>query len=581
MKTRPPTPINILQARGSWRAKIKPQKRPKGGAIILGDQEYIDSAEKFHTEEYAGYSPFDTKEDCIFDPVIGGRVLEFFEKYIVHVKGSKTGDMIQLEDWQAWFLANLFGWHTVDGSRRYREAFVYCPRKNGKSFLGSGIGLYGLHADECLGSSGSEIYCAGASKDNARVIFDMAKQQTRITEPLADRSKVMVPAIERELDDDLRWMKPIPADASTQHGGNAQIAILDEIHAQPSRHLYDVLRTSVGARENPLVLCLTTADFLRESVCNDVLAFAKQVRDDVVPDKHFFPLLYYADKEDDWKLEATWRKANPNYGVSINADYLKQSAIRAEALPSYLNTFLRLHLNVQTQTETEFINLDLWDEGKGRVDEEQLLGETCYCGIDLSSVSDFTALSLVFPRSDGSYKVVVRLWVPHDTAVKRDKVEHVPYMQWAKQGLIELMPGNSIDQGIVEREFYELGSKYKIKQVAIDSWNAHGFAKRLENNGIDVGLVSPATSAVNCPTKEFETLYLKRKLHHGGHKVLRWMASNVVCDLDANANVRPNKKKSADKIDGIVSTILAIGLATTDSKKKSYYSGGNAEVMMI
>ena len=253
-------------------------------------------------------------------------------------------------------------------------------------------------------------------------------------------------------------LKVVSAEAYTKHGVNAHGVIIDELHAQPNRELVDVLTTSTGARRQPLIIYITTADFDRESICNEKYDYACKVRDGIIADPAFLPVIYEAQRDDDWTSPAVWARANPNLGVSVSREYLERECRRAQETPTYENTFKRLHLNLRTQQDVRWLSIEAWDAcGDEPVDESALDGQACFAGLDLSTTTDVSALALVFPDSDGTVAVVSRFWIPGDNAEKRERRDRVPYQTWCRQGLIDMTPGNVIDYERIRSAINELG----------------------------------------------------------------------------------------------------------------------------
>jgi len=303
-----------------------------------------------------GYDPWATAGECTFDAPEADRAVGFFAECLTHVKGEWAGRPFVLAPWEQAIVGNLFGWKRPDGTRRYREALVYVPRKQGKTLMAAGLALYVLFCD---GEPGSECYCAAADRDQAKLLWDVAKHEVLASPVLSGACRVYQNSIAVESMGSS--FKAISADAKTKHGYNSQLVVVDELHAQTDRELVDVLLTSTGARRQPLVVYLTTADFERESVCNEKHAYATKVRDGVIPDPSFLPVVFEAKESDDWTDPEVWRRVNPNIGVSLSLDYLERECRRARETPAYQNTFKRLHLNMKTQADVAWLDVARWD----------------------------------------------------------------------------------------------------------------------------------------------------------------------------------------------------------------------------
>ena len=508
-----------------------------------------------------GYDPFRDAGDCWFDPSAAQHVIDVFETLFVHIEGSVAGQPFLLEPWQKAILANLFGWKRPDGTRRYREVFIYVARKNGKTPFAAGILNYVLFFDN---EPGAQIYCAAAEKDQAALTYRHAKGMIDREPLLASRCKIYraLKSIEL-LEDPGSVYKVLSADADTKHGGNSHLVIIDELHAQRNRELVDVLTTSFASqgRRQPIMISLTTADFERAgSICNEKHDYAGKVRDGIIKDQTFLPVIYEATLEDDWTDPKVWGKANPNLGVSVSLDYLERACEKAKEMTSFENTFKRLHLNIRTEQAMRWLKMDRWDACSGTVDPDELLGRKCYMGLDLASSIDVAAAALLFPSDDG-YDVLMRYWIPRDNAHARDRRDRVPYTAWARDGYITMTDGDVIDQPKIREEIIALGERYNIQEIAIDRWNASQITTELQGAGFDMVPFGQGFQSMASPTKELEVLVHSGKLRHGGDPVLRWMASNVAVETDAADNIKPSKKKSPEKIDGIVALVMALGRA--------------------
>lgn len=486
----------------------------------------------------------------------GERAVEFIRKYLRHVKGEWAGMPFELDPWQDKIIRKLFGTLRADGTRQYRRCYVEIPRKNGKSTLASAVALYLLLADK---EPGAEIYSCAADRDQAGIVFDMARSMVESHVELRKRTKVYRTSI--VVPETASRYKVLSADAFTKHGLNAHGVIFDELHAQKNRDLWDVMLTSTGARRQPLIFSITTAGVYNpESICWEVHDYACKVRDGIIEDDEFLPVIYAADKDDDWTDPEIWKASNPGFGISVKADYLERECERAKEVPAAQNTFRRLHLNQWTEQETRWLDMDVWDESGGVLDEDALAGQECFAGLDLSTTTDISALALYFRGGE----TVMRFWVPGDNIAKRAKHDRVPYDTWKRDGHLISTDGNVVDYDFIRKEINELGRVYNIRQIAIDRWNATHLSTQLMGDGHDVVMFGQGFASMSAPTKELEKLLLNRAINHGNHPVLRWMASNVAVKQDAAGNLKPAKDKSTERIDGIVALIMAIGLATQD-----------------
>lgn len=521
-----------------------------------------------------GYDPYRDAGDCWFDEAAAQRAIDFFPACLTHVKGRKTGKPFVLEPWQQAIVANLFGWKRPDGMRRYREVFIYIPRKNGKSLLVAGIAVYMLFCDNELGA---EIYSASGDEDQASLCFDMAKVMVAHDVELARRAKIYGKSITFESQGSS--YKPLTSVAETKHGLNVHCALIDELHIMPDRDLVDVIETSTGARDQPLLVYTTTADYGRKSICNEKHDLASKVRDGIISNPALLPAIYEASKEDDWTDPKIWAKANPNLGVSLKLDYMTAQCQKAKETPGYENVFKRLHLNIITEQASRWLQMAKWDEA-APIPVPDLAGKPCFAGLDLASTTDIAAFAMVFPLPDGSYAPVMRFWIAEDNARQREKKDRVTYPLWASQGLITLTPGNVIDYDIIRRDINQLKESYDIQEIAIDRWSATQITTQLGGDGFKMVPFGQGFASLSAPTKEFEKLVISLKFLHAGHPVLRWMASNVAVEMDAAGNLKPSKDRSTEKIDGIVACIMGLGraLVRDENAGKSVYDSRGIDV---
>lgn len=517
-----------------------------------------------------GYDPFAHCGECWFDAQAAERVVRFFATYLTHVKGKLARKPFTLEPWQVAIVANLFGWKRPDGTRRYREAFVFIPRKNGKTAMVAGLVNYALFWD---GERGAEIYSAAADRDQARLVFEQAKGMVLQNKRLASHSKVLGNSIVRESIGS--YYRALSAEANTKHGYSVHFAVIDELHAQPDRELVDVLATSVGARTQPMIVHITTAGYDRHSICYEKYDYACKVRDGIINDPYFLPVIYEALAEDDWTKEATWYKANPNLGVSVSLEYMERECQRAKDSPAYENTFRRLHLNQWTEQDVRWLSMEKWDACN--IAHRDLNGRECFIGLDLSSTTDLTAMAAVFPDRDGTRDVLAKFYVPEEKAHERELRDRVPYVLWGKQEYLTMTPGNVVDYEYIRRDLLDMAKRYRIRKVSIDPWNATQLAVQLGQDGFEVEECRQGYHTLSAPSKQVDAMVASGKYRHSGQPVLRWCASNVAVEQDAAGNIKPSKKKSTERIDGIVALVMAEGQAMVNLQQQNYYESHDVE----
>lgn len=492
-----------------------------------------------------------------FDDAAADRVVEFFERYLRHIKGEWAGQPFVLLPWQRDEIVRpLFGWKRADGTRKYRTAYIEIPRKNGKSTLAAGIALYLLFAD---GEAGAEVYSVAADRDQAAIVFDGAKQMVEASRPLGRRSEVyrrsiVYPKLHSSY-------KVLSADVRTKHGKNAHAVIFDELHAQPNRNLFDVMTTSTGARRQPLLVATTTAGYDRESICWEQHEYADKLLRGVIEDPSYFAYIAGADQAENWQDRETWRRANPSFGVTVKEDYLAQEARRAAEMPAYQNTFRRLHLDQWTQQATRWVDIELWNKNAGpKINEKALVGRTCYGGLDLAAVSDIVAWVMVFPTEGDPDELTVlpRFWAPEARLTDTRNRYRDQYQVWARDGWLKTTPGDAIDYAFVKQQILEDARTFRLVDLNIDRlFQAHQLAMELQGEGLQVVGMGMGFLSMAAPMVEFQRLLLMGKVHHGGNPLLRWMADNLAVKQDPAGNMKPDKAQSQGKIDGIVGFLQA------------------------
>lgn len=497
-----------------------------------------------------------------FDPVAAQHAIDFFG-FLRHSKGEWAGREFIVEDWQAFILAMLFGWRRADGTRRFRDGYVEIPRKNGKSTLAAGIGLYLFFAD---GEAGAECYTAATKRDQARIVHEEAVRMVRASPLLRPRigsvrDNLHVTATHSKFE-------PLGADDDTMDGLNVHAAIIDEYHAHKTSGVYDKLNTATGARRQPLIFTITTAGANKvRSPCGMKNEYCTKVLLGTVADDDTFAFISTIDEGDDWRDERVWAKANLNLGVSCKLDDLRRKARVAEQMPSAQNSFRRLHLNQWTEQNERWLDLAVWDACAGPWEAAEfsgvLAGRACYGALDLASTRDITALVLWFPPEDGDTAglLLPQFFIPAENITERVRRDRVPYDAWRDAGWIVATEGNVTDYEFIRAAVHEVAERYQLEQLAYDRWNASQLVTQLVDDGIPMVPFGQGFASMAAPTKSFEAKVLSQGLWHGGHPVLRWMAQNVSVKRDPADNMKPDKATSGEKIDGIVASIMAIGIA--------------------
>ncbi len=497
-------------------------------------------------------------------------VLRFFPQFCRHFEGRWAGNPVELAPWQAFWLAVEFGWFRTDGKRRFRTWYEEVARKNGKSTKLAGLGLYLFAADK---EPGAQVYTAATKLEQAKITHAAAEMMVAKSPALRmlvhnHKNKLFIPGTANKF-------VPLGSDAKTQDGLNVHGAIIDELHAHPTRALWDVIDSGRGTRDHSVMHAITTAGFNQEgSICLEQRNYLIQILEGHVQDDSYGGVVYTLDDGDDWFDEANWAKANPNLDVSLSLIELQTQALKARNVPAALANFLTKRLNVWTQVLESWLSLDAWDKGAEPVDEAELSGRPCFGGLDLASKTDIAAWVLVFPpQSPGErWKVLCRFFVPEDNMEVRDQKDRVQYTAWARQGFIIPTPGNRIEQEVIRLQIIDDAARFDLKAVGYDEWNADRMAGELMEAGIDMVPISQNFQSLSEPSKELEAMVLSGQLAHGGQPVLRWMAGNVVVLKDTNDNYRPNKKRSRERIDGIVALVMALNRALFHTEQGEYQS---------
>jgi len=489
-------------------------------------------------------------------------VIHFFEKHLRHTKGRWAGQPFKLLPWQLDLITKLFGKLKPDGTRQYNHVYCEIPKKNGKSELAAGIALYLLFADH---EPGAEIYSAASDRDQAAIVFNVAAQMVRYSKLLSGKCKI-IESTKRIIHNTTNGVyRVLSAEAYSKHGYNIHGVLFDELHTQPNRDLWDVLTKGAGdARLQPIFFAITTAGFDRHSICWEIHEYARQVRDGIIKDSTFLPIIYSAPEDADWTDPKVWAACNPSLDVHyddglgiLETAKIRGACKRAQDSPAEENLFRRLRLNQWVKQESRYIPMIAWDTCAEPFDLEMLRGRKCYAGLDLASSIDIAALVLVFQVDDLIYTLPF-FWVPKENIEKRAKTDKVPYDQWVKQGLIRATAGNVISYADIRHDINELSKIYEIQEVAFDRWGAVEISQNLTDDGFTMVDFGQGYKSMSPPTKELLKTVMGGKLRHAGHAVLRWMCDNVTVVSDAAENVKPDKSKSTERIDGIVALIMSL-----------------------
>ena len=508
-----------------------------------------------------------------FDERKAQRVVRFIEA-LRHTKGEFHGQPFHLLPWQEKIIRDVFGTVRDDDPtmRQYTTAYIEIPKKNGKSELGAAIALNMLINDD---EWKAEVYSCASDRQQAAIVFDVAVDMVRQSPALMKRVKI-VPSTRRMIYQPTGSIyQVLSSEVATKHGLNVSACIFDELHTQPTRALYDVMTQGSGdARRQPLWFFLTTAGTDRNSICWEVHQKALDILEGRKIDPRFYPVLFGLPDDADWTSEENWYRANPSLDHTITIDKVRDAFRKAQETPADENQFRQLRLNQWVKQSVRWMPMDKWDECGGVVDPYALEGRACYAGLDLSSTSDLTALVLVFPPTseDEPYIALPIFWLPEETLSLRVRRDHVPYDQWAKRGYIQTTEGNVVHYGFIERFICELGERYDIREIAHDRWNATMMVQTLEDDGFTMVPFGQGFKDMSPPTKELMRIVLEHRLCHGGHPVLRWNMDNAYVRTDPAGNLKLDKEKSTEKVDGAVALVMALDRAMKNQGGDSVYN---------
>ena len=518
----------------------------------------------------------DPKWPYYFDPWWAADACGFIEK-LPHVEGEWKTETIFLEPWQVFATAGLFGWRRAsDEGRRFNTAYLEVGRKNAKSTWSAGVALYCL---TCEGENGPQIKLAATTGAQTDAVFQPAKAMVERTSDL--REAFGLEAMARSIPCHMNGghIKPINAKASTQDGLNPHVAILDELHAHKTRALFDVLKSARGARKNPLSLYITTAGYNLAGVCFEQRTIVTKILLGIFPGDHYFGLIFTLDvaetedeEDDDPYDESNWPKANPNLGVSVDLQELREYAAEAQISPDSEGEFKTKRLNMWLGAAGAWLNMQQWDNcKKADLTLEQFEGEAAWAAVDLAAKNDVAAAAIVFERSGELYGFG-RYWLPKELVQERAKT-HAHYLTWAQQGLLKLTPGNMIDYAFIEAELEAWCERFDMRSLGFDPYQSNQIATSMLDKGHEVVVIPNTVKSMSDPAKDFEARVQVGRFHHNGDPVMKWMASNVVVYRDQKANIFPKKEKpsSPQKIDVIVAMIMAIGRWLLEEDTTSVY----------
>lgn len=526
------------------------------GRIVAGP--WVRLAAERHLEDLE-------RDDITWDLAAAQRIIRFFATVLRLPGGEFEGKPFLLADWQAFVAGSLFGWKMGE-ARRFRTAYVESGKGSGKTPFAAGIGHYLTAFD---GEMRAEVYAAAAKKEQAQIVFADAVAMREQSPKLRDRllQSGNPPLAWNLLDRKTgSFFRPISSD-NKKSGARVSGAIVDEIHEHEDPNTINMIRRGTKGRRQPLIFEITNSGFDRTSVCWDHHDYSIRVLQKVHTDDRWFAYVCALDEGDQpFVDESCWAKANPNLGVSIPIEYLRETVNEAIGMPSIQNVVLRLNFCVWTEQDTIGIPADQWRAGEVAFEEEELAGRECFVGLDLSATTDVTGASLYFPGAagpgGGKARSIQRYWIPGDDLEGRAKRDRAPWPQWVKEGWVTAIPGSVIRHEYVERELLQLAKRFRIREVAIDPYGALSLANQLSDHGFEVVQMQQSFNVLSPPFKELLRLLAGGDKEHRPNPVTRWMAANVAIEQRADGSIRPNKKRSAGRIDGIVAEIEAIDRAS-------------------
>ena len=520
-------------------------------------------------------SPFMAK-DSRYDAEAADYAVNFI-RCLSHTKGTWAGKPFDLIPWQEQIVRDIFGILKPNGYRQFNTAYIEIPKKQGKSELAAAVALLLTCGD---GEERAEVYGCAADRQQASIVFEVAADMIRMCPALNKRCKILSATKRIIYQPTNSFYQVLSAEAYSKHGFNIHGVVFDELHTQPNRKLFDVMTKGSGdARMQPLYFLITTAGTDTQSICYETHQKAKDILAGRKIDPTFYPVIYGADETDDWTDPKVWKKANPSLGITVGIDKVKAACESAKQNPGEENSFRQLRLNQWVKQAIRWMPMEKWDACAFPVSEDELEGRVCYGGLDLSSTTDVTAFVLVFPPEDEDdrYMILPYFWVPEETLDLRVRRDHVPYDVWERQGYIMTTEGNVVHYGYIEKFIERLGERFNIREIAFDRWGAVQMVQNLEGMGFTVVPFGQGFKDMSPPTKELMKLVLEQRIAHGGHPVLRWMMDNIYIRTDPAGNIKADKEKSTEKIDGAIATIMGLDRAIrcgNDTRESVYDTRG-------
>jgi phage terminase large subunit-like protein len=494
----------------------------------------------------------------VYNSKIADKYIRFIE-HLVFTEGEKKGQNIDLENWQSFYISQIFGWvsKTDETRRRFIETTLCVPRKNGKSTL---IGIIALACAYLDDEARGQIYMAATSQKQARLCFDSAWYAVKQTKGLS--SRISVSAHNLLVNKNQTYIRYISSEAGGIEGTNPSVAVLDEEHLATDNLLREALRLGMGSRKNPLFISISTAGTDKNGPYYKHLKICKKFIDGIIPNDRHFAIIYEPDSNMDWRLESTWKVANPNWGVSIDPDLFRQDFVEATNEASKQPMFVTKRLNIWADSAKTWIDAKKWDNLGSEKRIEDYYGKEAYIGLDLGATGDFSAMAIMIPNEDRTKMTLfMKFYIPSDMAEKRTRADQINFIQWAREGWITLTDGDATDYNVIKEDMVKYCSKFQYKPIAYDKALASMFMVQLMNDyQIQVEAYSQSVGSVTGPTKQFYEWIMNGTIQHDNNPVMAWMISNVeVYQDDANGNYKIHKGKSKNKVDGPCAVVNSIG----------------------
>jgi phage terminase large subunit-like protein len=538
------------------------------GKIIAG--KFVKLACKRHIGDLETGS----KRGLVFDREAAEFAIEKMQIF-PQSKGEFGGQPLVLQPWQKFIVGSLFGWKKANGLRRFKDGYIEVGKKNGKSTLIGAISDFMLIFDK---EPGAEIYAVATVKDQARQVYDEAANMLRAL-PMAYsvRRKLQFMTNCVFYPERSSKMQPLSNDDDTTDGKNPHFVSVDEYHRHKDAKLFNVMKKSTAARLQPMVLAITTAGWDRNSPCWRQREYSASVLEGIFSEDSHFAFIASLDEGDDWEDERNWIKANPNIGVSLKPEFLREEASRAKNKPDELNDFLRFHMNVWTEQSERWIDMQHWADCAAEFDEDTMAGRDCFGALDMSTTQDITCFSLTFPPLEEKEKWRVLHWyfLPKENIRQRVERDRVPYDLWVREGWIETTDGNVVDYNYVQKRIMEICEKFVVKEIPFDRWNATQIVTNLQSEGLNMVQFGQGYASMSAPTKMLDDLIVSKKIEHNGDPVLRWMIGNVAITKDPAGNIKPDKAKSSEKIDGVVTMVMGLGRAALSAPDPQGFTASN------